>query len=175
MVGLWHYNQSCVTELLIMRDPHYDRMCFKSVLGLYPIQRKSEVVFSKSKVRSAIFQEVGSKLKWIKWAVKCILFVVFYLVDGSPSTLWWYSRWPLYPGNEHVRVPVVTPATLIYNITPQAKIIAIFRDPTQRYDVTHLAKIIFPQDSFKVGKHILIVYLGDLTCVIAFVITWSCQ
>ena len=24
MVGLWYYNQSGVTELLIMRDPHYD-------------------------------------------------------------------------------------------------------------------------------------------------------
>ena len=31
MVGLWCYNQSGVTELLIMGDPHYDRMCFKSV------------------------------------------------------------------------------------------------------------------------------------------------
>ena len=31
MVGLWYYNQSGVTELLIMRDPHYGQMCFKSV------------------------------------------------------------------------------------------------------------------------------------------------
>ena len=30
MVGLWCYNQSGVTELLIMRDPHDGRMCFKS-------------------------------------------------------------------------------------------------------------------------------------------------
>ena len=48
----------------------------------------------------------------------------------SPSTLWSYPRWLLYPGNKHARVPVVTPANLIYTITPQAKIIAIFRDPT---------------------------------------------
>ena len=34
MVGLWCYNQSGVTELLIMRDPHYGRMCFKSVKTL---------------------------------------------------------------------------------------------------------------------------------------------
>ena len=34
MVGLWCYNQSGVTESLIMRDPHYDRMCFKSVKTL---------------------------------------------------------------------------------------------------------------------------------------------
>ena len=27
-----YYNQSGVTELLIMRDPHYSRMCFNSVL-----------------------------------------------------------------------------------------------------------------------------------------------
>ena len=31
MVGLWYYNQSGVTELLIMMDHHYDRICFKSV------------------------------------------------------------------------------------------------------------------------------------------------
>ena len=34
MVGLWYYNQSGVTELLIMRDPHYGRMCLKSVKTL---------------------------------------------------------------------------------------------------------------------------------------------
>ena len=31
MVGLWYYNQSGVTVLCIMRDPHYDRMFFKSL------------------------------------------------------------------------------------------------------------------------------------------------
>ena len=31
MVGLWCYNQSDVTELLVMKDPLYDRVCFKSV------------------------------------------------------------------------------------------------------------------------------------------------
>ena len=34
MIGLWCYNQSGMTELLIMRDPHYGRMCFKSVKTL---------------------------------------------------------------------------------------------------------------------------------------------
>ena len=38
MVGLWYCNQSGVTELLIMRDPHYQgdygRMCLKSVKTL---------------------------------------------------------------------------------------------------------------------------------------------
>ena len=34
MVGLWYYNQSGVTDLLIMRDLHYGRMCFKSVKSL---------------------------------------------------------------------------------------------------------------------------------------------
>ena len=34
MVGLRCYNQSGVAELLIMRDPHYGRMCFKSVKTL---------------------------------------------------------------------------------------------------------------------------------------------
>ena len=31
MVGIWYYNQSGVTEVLIRKDPHYDRMCFRSV------------------------------------------------------------------------------------------------------------------------------------------------
>ena len=34
MVGLWCYNQSGVTELLIMRDSYHVRMCFKSVKTL---------------------------------------------------------------------------------------------------------------------------------------------
>ena len=34
MVGLWYYNQAGVTELLIIRDPHYGRMCFKSAKTL---------------------------------------------------------------------------------------------------------------------------------------------
>ena len=34
MVGLWCYNQSGMTELLIMREPHYGRTCFKSVKTL---------------------------------------------------------------------------------------------------------------------------------------------
>ena len=31
MVGLWCCNQSGVTELLILKNPHYGHMCFKSV------------------------------------------------------------------------------------------------------------------------------------------------
>ena len=31
---MWAYNQSGVTKLMIMRDPHYGRMCFKSVKTL---------------------------------------------------------------------------------------------------------------------------------------------
>ena len=34
MTGLWCYNQSAVTELLIMMDHHNGRMCFKSVKSL---------------------------------------------------------------------------------------------------------------------------------------------
>ena len=30
MMDIWYYNQSGVAELLIMRDPHYGKMCFKS-------------------------------------------------------------------------------------------------------------------------------------------------
>ena len=31
MVGLWCYNQSGVTELLIMRDPYYVLMCLSQL------------------------------------------------------------------------------------------------------------------------------------------------
>ena len=55
-----------------------------------------------------------------------------YPVDGSPSTLWEYARWPLYPGNEDYMEPVITPPQLIYNLTPSAKIIIILRNPTDR-------------------------------------------
>ena len=34
MVGLWYYNQSGVTELLIIRDTHYGQKCFKSAKTL---------------------------------------------------------------------------------------------------------------------------------------------
>ena len=34
MVGIQGYNQSGVTELLIMRDAHYGRMCFEAVKTL---------------------------------------------------------------------------------------------------------------------------------------------
>ena len=34
MVGLWWHKQSGVAELLIVRDPHYGRMWFKSVKTL---------------------------------------------------------------------------------------------------------------------------------------------
>ena len=33
-IDLWYYNQSRVTELFIMRNPHYYRMSFKSVKTL---------------------------------------------------------------------------------------------------------------------------------------------
>ena len=39
MAGLWFYCQSGVTELLIMRDPYHDWMCFKSVKTLYILRR----------------------------------------------------------------------------------------------------------------------------------------
>ena len=42
MVGLWHYNQSGVTELLIKREPHYGRMCFKPSCVLRYLELESE-------------------------------------------------------------------------------------------------------------------------------------
>ena len=53
---IWCYNQSGMTELLIIRDPHYARMCFKSVkiLGalhsyLWKRPRPSASAFSTDK------------------------------------------------------------------------------------------------------------------------------
>ena len=56
MIGLWCYNQSAVIEMLIMRDPHYGRMCFKSVKTLGALHswllkrlRPSASIFSTAK------------------------------------------------------------------------------------------------------------------------------
>ena len=43
MVGLWYYNQSGVTELLIIRDPHYGRMCFESVETLEALHQNPQL------------------------------------------------------------------------------------------------------------------------------------
>ena len=61
-----------------------------------------------------------------------IIVVVVALVDASPGSLWMLNNWVLYPGNEDVMEPVVTIADLIHNITPQARVILIFRNPTER-------------------------------------------
>ena len=45
IVGLWCYNQSGVTDLLIMRDPHYGQTCFKSVKTLSIISWKKNLGF----------------------------------------------------------------------------------------------------------------------------------
>ena len=55
MVGLWCYNQSGVTELLIMRDPYhhdYGQMCFKSVKTLEALHSQ---LWKRSKPESTFF------------------------------------------------------------------------------------------------------------------------
>ena len=46
MVGLWCYNLSGVTELLVKRDPHYGRMCFKLFSA---VEKASATAFSTAK------------------------------------------------------------------------------------------------------------------------------
>ena len=85
IVGLWCYNQSGVTELLIMRDPHYGRHCFRSVKtlpselyilscgkGLWP--RPSASAFSAAKN----VELLGLHLCWIY--VKSLLVKALYNV-----------------------------------------------------------------------------------------------
>ena len=66
------------------------------------------------------------------WMLIIIVVVVVVLVDASPGSLWMLNSWVLYPGNEDVMEPVVTIADLIHNITPQARVIFILRNPTER-------------------------------------------
>ena len=58
MVGLWRYSQSGVTELLIMRDPHYGRMCFKSVKTLEALQPSASALFKAKNVERLVLYPI---------------------------------------------------------------------------------------------------------------------
>ena len=58
--------------------------------------------------------------------------LLYVVVDGSPSTLWNLNHWMLYPGNYLSSEPQITAADIIHDVTPQAKIVAIVRNPVDR-------------------------------------------
>ena len=53
--------------------------------------------------------------------------------DGTPSLAWYNAYWSVLPGNENCLEPKVIIADHVKSITPDAKIIFILRNPTQRY------------------------------------------
>ena len=56
MVDLWCYNQPNMTELLIMRNHHYDRMGFKSECMQYV---EVIYVYTASKIDLAIYHVIS--------------------------------------------------------------------------------------------------------------------
>ncbi len=52
--------------------------------------------------------------------------------EGSASTMWDNDDWALLPENFGLAEPLVLVSTHIHHITPQAKIIAILRNPVDR-------------------------------------------
>ena len=53
--------------------------------------------------------------------------------DGTPSYLWDYDGWVQNPINKGLAEPKFTIADDIHQINPNAKIIFIFRNPTDRF------------------------------------------
>ncbi|XP_060593486.1 carbohydrate sulfotransferase 15-like [Ruditapes philippinarum] len=53
-------------------------------------------------------------------------------VEASPSTLHMQTKWEMLPGNENISEPRYTNFNYIKHITPNAKIIILFRNPTSR-------------------------------------------
>lgn len=53
-------------------------------------------------------------------------------VDGTPAYLWDYDGWEKIAGNEGLKEPRYILPHAIYELVPNAKIIAILRDPADR-------------------------------------------
>ncbi|XP_076446975.1 carbohydrate sulfotransferase 15-like [Babylonia areolata] len=54
------------------------------------------------------------------------------LMDGSPANVWQNNRWAMFPGNERCTEPRIITADYIRHLTPNAKIIVMLRNPTNR-------------------------------------------
>ena len=63
MVGLWYYDRSGATELVIMRVFYYGRMCFKSVKTLksstFLALQKASAVFKAKNVEFLGLYHIG--------------------------------------------------------------------------------------------------------------------
>jgi N-acetylgalactosamine 4-sulfate 6-O-sulfotransferase len=60
--------------------------------------------------------------------------------DGTSSYLWTIDNWQKLPGNEDLTEPKVTTANLIHSVTPQAKIVIMLRNPTDRLFQGYLSR-----------------------------------
>ena len=54
-------------------------------------------------------------------------------VDGTPAYYWDYDGWRKITGNEGLEEPRYILAHALYRLVPDAKIIAILRQPSERY------------------------------------------
>jgi hypothetical protein len=62
--------------------------------------------------------------------------------DGTPSYVYDFEGWEKMAGNKGLLEPRYTIADIIHQLTPQARIILIFRDPVDRCLVHQLLIII---------------------------------
>lgn len=72
----------------------------------------------------------------IMWTRLIILTFNFLTVDGSTSTMWNNQVWGYYYNTTEDTEPRVMTMDFIHAVTPQAKFIAILRDPGERYYTT---------------------------------------
>ncbi|XP_070192345.1 uncharacterized protein [Littorina saxatilis] len=66
--------------------------------------------------------------------------------DASPTYLVENTQWDIFEGNEGCSEPRVIPASFMYHMFPQAKIIIILRDPIERLYSRFLASVPFVEE-----------------------------
>jgi hypothetical protein len=67
---------------------------------------------------------------------KCFISKVLFCLsaDATPANFHMHTGWNLLPGNDGLTEPRYTNFHYIKHLTPDAKIIVIFRDPVTRFD-----------------------------------------
>ena len=65
--------------------------------------------------------------------LKHFLLNVLLTADATPANFHMHTGWSLLPGNEGLTEPHYTNFHYIKHLTPNAKIIIIFRDPVTRF------------------------------------------
>ena len=72
--------------------------------------------------------------------------MLYIAVDGTPAYLWDYKGWETITGNHGLQEPRYILAHALYTLVPNAKIIAILRDPTSRYSHSYCDVIAILRD-----------------------------